>query len=168
MNLSGVDNNSWIDLSQIGDDNRHNSLSVNDPNNVIDVKSYISQSRSDIGAYDYGAELTTFLRCGSYRSQHGRSPSDFPSLFRAGSSRSRRGKSPNFDMMPTERARSATVHSVGTNERHKISLDVPRLPVTEDYSGTVQSVNSRKDSGIKSNSRRSSIQQVCRIPFFLF
>ncbi|KAJ8967250.1 hypothetical protein NQ314_002977 [Rhamnusium bicolor] len=126
---------------------------------TIDIKSYISQSRSDIGQYDYSPN-NEFIRSGSYRSQYGRSPvGDLPYLQRAGSNRSRRGRSPNFDgLEPTERARSATITATNL-QRPKKSLEVPsRLPsiaMLEDYSNY-----SRKDSGIKSNSRRSSIQQI--------
>lgn len=158
--------NSWSNMSTIGDDKPN--IYLDDPKDTIDVKSYISQSRSDIGPYDFSSnEICNFLRVGSYRSQYGRSANEFPYLVRAGSNRSRRGKSPNMDMMPTERARSATVHTISGLERHKNSLEVPRLSTVEDRISTAQSVNSRKDSGIKSNSRRSSIQQVC-IFFHIF
>lgn len=158
LNEKNLDN-SWSNMSTIGDDKPN--IYLDDPKDSIDVKSYISQSRSDIGPYDFSSnEICNFLRVGSYRSQYGRSANEFPYLVRAGSNRSRRGKSPNIDMMPTERARSATVHTISGLERHKNSLDVPRLPTVDDRISTAHSVNSRKDSGIKSNSRRSSIQQV--------
>lgn len=135
----------------------------NEQKDAIDVKSYISQSRSDIGQYDYSSnDFTQFIRSGSYRSQYGRSPNDYSILNRAGSNRSRRGRSPNFDIVPVERSRSATV-AVATLDRPKKSLDVPpRISAgfIEDQLSMAYSVNSRKDSGIKSNSRRSSIQQV--------
>lgn len=126
---------------------------------TLDIKSYISQSRSDIGQFDFSPN-TEFTRTGSYRSQYGRSPiPDLPFLQRAGSNRSRRGRSPNFDgIEPTERARSATITAANL-QRPKRSLEVPSrlssVAMLEDYSN-----HSRKDSGIKSNSRRSSIQQV--------
>lgn len=133
---------------------------------TLDIKSYISQSRSDIGQFDFSPN-SEFIRTGSYRSQYGRSPiPDLPFLQRAGSNRSRRGRSPNFDgLEPTERARSATI--TGPNlQRPKRSLEVPSrlssVAMLEDYSN-----HSRKDSGIKSNSRRSSIQQV-KIFFYFF
>lgn len=151
--------NSWTSVSQI-DEEKQNSFFFDEQKDVIDVKSYISQSRSDIGPYDFSPnEFSNFLRTGSYRSQYGRSPNEMSFLARAGSNRSRRGKSPNLDIFPVERARSATVHTVG--ERHKNSLEVPRLSgvvVPDDHVSTAYSLNSRKDSGIKSNSRRSSIQ----------
>lgn len=153
------ESDSWLDTSHF-DDDKQNSLFLDEQKDALDIKSYISQSRSDIGPYEYPSEFSTFLRSGSYRSQCGRSPNDFAFLSRAGSNRSRRGRSPNFDIIPAERARSATVHSVGGIERHKNSLDVPRLSTADEYLSTAHSVNSRKDSGIKSNSRRSSIQQV--------
>lgn len=153
--------NSWSNMSAV-DENKPNLYLVDDPKDAIDVKSYISQSRSDIGPYDFSSnEICNFLRVGSYRSQYGRPANEFPYLSRAGSNRSRRGRSPNIDLMPTERARSATVHTISGLERHKNSLEVPRLSTVDDHTtSTAYSVNSRKDSGIKSNSRRSSIQQV--------
>ncbi|KAF7264402.1 hypothetical protein GWI33_023316 [Rhynchophorus ferrugineus] len=129
---------------------------------MLDIKSYISHSRSDIGAFDYSA-TPDFTRGGSYHSQFGRSYNgDFTVLNRAGSSRSRRGRSPNQDgLEPLERARSATV-TVSNFYRPKRSLDIPSrlssMAKLDDYSA-----QSRKDSGIKSNSRRSSIQQLDNI-----
>lgn len=162
-NGGGTLGNSWTNVSQFGED-KQNGFYLDDQKDVIDVKSYISQSRSDImSPYDFSPnEFSNFLRTGSYRSQYGRSPNELSFLARAGSNRSRRGKSPNLDIYPTERARSATVHTVVT-ERQKSSLEVPRLSgviVPDDHVSTAYSLNSRKDSGIKSNSRRSSIQ-VC-------
>uniref|UniRef100_A0A1Y1K270 adenylate cyclase n=1 Tax=Photinus pyralis TaxID=7054 RepID=A0A1Y1K270_PHOPY len=122
----------------------------------IDVKSYISQSRSDIGQYDFAAnELSNFIRSGSRSSSQ-----EYSVLTRAESNRSRRGRSPNFDIVPVERSRSATV-AIPALDRPKRSLDVPhRLSsiFLDDQLSTTYSVNSRKDSGIRSNSRRSSIQ----------
>lgn len=156
----GALGNSWTNVSQCGDE-KQNGFYLDDQKDVIDVKSYISQSRSDISPYDFSPnEFSNFLRTGSYRSQYGRSPNELSFLARAGSNRSRRGRSPNLDIYPTERARSATVHSVAT-DRHKTALEVPRLSgvvVPDDHVSTAYSLNSRKDSGIKSNSRRSSIQ----------
>lgn len=76
-----------------------------DQQDSIDVKSYISQSRSDMGQYDLTPnELSHFVRGGSYRSQYSRSPRESLDLLqRAGSNRSRRGRSPNLDIVPTER-----------------------------------------------------------------
>ncbi|KAL3266371.1 hypothetical protein HHI36_010548 [Cryptolaemus montrouzieri] len=159
---------------------------LTDQKDSIDIKSYISQSRSDMGQYNFGPnEYTQFVRGGSYRSQYGRSPREsLDILHRAGSNRSRRGKSPNFDIVPTERfrgysnpvmmftttrtkfrSRSATV-AVPTSLKRltKSSLEVPSrltsIANLEDHLAIIQSSNSRKDSGIKSNSRRSSIQQI--------
>lgn len=163
QSLSPQQRNSW---ASVFTDEKQEVIFLEEPKDTIDVKSYISQSRSDIGPYDYSTnDLSNFLRSGSYRSQRGRSPSDFPFLGRVGSNRSRRGRSPNLDLLPTERARSATVHSVGVvDELDRNALHVPKFSAlaaaTEDHFSTVQWVNSRKDSGIKSNSRRSSIQQV--------
>ncbi|XP_057671566.1 adenylate cyclase type 9 isoform X1 [Diorhabda carinulata] len=125
----------------------------------IDVKSYISQSRSDIGPYDYTSN-TEFIRSGSYRSQYSRSPlSDLQYLHRTGSNRSRRGRSPLFDSLePHERARSATVSTINI-QRPKRSFELPsRL---SSITGLEENLNqSRKDSGIRSNSRKSSMQQI--------
>lgn len=151
---------SWLNIDQL-DDDRNSAIFLEEQKDVIDVKSYISQSRSDVGQYDYSPhEFSHFMRTGSYRSTYGRSPNEFSYLSRAGSNRSGRGRSPNFDFVPTERMRSATV-AVGQLERPKKSIDVSRLSniFADDYL-TTHSVNSRKDSGIKSNSRRSSILQV--------
>lgn len=127
-------------------------------NDSIDIKSYISQSRCDISPYDYSSG-TEFIRSGSYRSKYSRSPNDLY-LQRANSNRSKRGRSPNSEIFePTERSRSATV-AIGSLNRPKKSLDainqIHNVSLLDDQSIN----NSRKDSGIKSNSRRSSIQQV--------
>ncbi|KAF5308267.1 hypothetical protein FQR65_LT06260 [Abscondita terminalis] len=152
-----------ISISSIANHERHNSIYSDEPRDSIDVKSYISQSRSDIGQYDYATnDLTQFIRSGSYRSQCGQSSNEYSMLNRSGSNRSKRGRSPNFDIVPVERSRSATV-AVATLDRPKRSLDVPhRLSsiFIDDQLSLPYSVNSRKDSGIKSNSRRSSIQQI--------
>ncbi|KAG5893353.1 hypothetical protein JTB14_000119 [Gonioctena quinquepunctata] len=137
------------------------SITKNDredsPKENIDIKSYISQSRSDIGQFDYSSN-SDFMRSGSYRSQYGRSPlGEFSYLHRAGSSRSRRGRSPVLEgLEPRERARSATVTTVNMH-RPKRSFDLPsRLSSVACLEENVN--QSRKDSGIRSNSRRSSIQ----------
>ncbi|RZC33874.1 adenylate cyclase type 9 [Asbolus verrucosus] len=158
---NGKKKESFISVTDTDDDKR-SSIFMDDPKDTIDVKSYISQSRSDVGQYDYSpGDLNQFIRTGSYRSQYSRSPNEFSFLQRAGSNRSRRGRSPNFDILPGERARSATV-TVGNIDRPKMSLEVPgkltHIALLDDHFAT-QSVHSRKDSGIKSNSRRSSIQQ---------
>lgn len=95
---------------------------------IIDVRSYISQSRSDI---------SPFGRSASYRSQCGRSPQS--------------------DVSPMIRPRALTVvdtlHEGTSKKRHSIS------PWAGDGLSLCPSATSRKDSGIRSNSRRSSIQQ---------
>ncbi|KAH1019816.1 hypothetical protein HUJ04_009614 [Dendroctonus ponderosae] len=122
----------------------------------IDVKSYISLSRNDISLWNYsqGAEL---IRGGSYRGCGRSFNAEFAVLNRTGSSRSRRGRSPNLDSLePLERARSNTV-TVGNISRPKRSFDVQsRLPSIAMLDE--EPPHSRKDSGIRSNSRRSSLQ----------
>lgn len=94
---------------------------------IIDVRSYISQSRSDI---------SPFGRSASYRSQCGRSPQS--------------------DVSPMIRPRALTVvdtlHEGPSKKRHSVSPWGDGLSLCP-------SATSRKDSGIRSNSRRSSIQQ---------
>lgn len=87
---------------------------------IIDVRSYISQSRSDI---------SPFGRSGSYRSQNGRA---------------------NNDVSPMGRPRALTVHSPNGGGPSGNPWDILSI---------CPSAHSRKDSGIRSNSRRSSIQQ---------
>ncbi|CAK1551685.1 unnamed protein product [Leptosia nina] len=101
---------------------------------IIDIRSYLSQSRSN---------MSPFARSSSYRSQYGR---------------------PNVEQVPVSRARSSTLATQGELIRpkdRKLALPVPnphvRLP--DDIVSLCPSVNSRKDSGIRSTSRRSSIQQ---------
>ncbi|XP_054727330.1 adenylate cyclase type 9 [Anastrepha obliqua] len=120
---------------------------------IIDIRSYISQSRSDI---------SPFGRSGSYRSQCGRS-----------------GKS---ETSPLPRPRASTLTSATANKSKDapaaqplIHSEVPlssTLTVTGNHQAAhsrnssiwpdglsiCPSATSRKDSGIKSNSRRSSIQ----------
>ncbi|XP_054087194.1 adenylate cyclase type 9 isoform X1 [Zeugodacus cucurbitae] len=121
---------------------------------IIDIRSYISQSRSDI---------SPFGRSGSYRSQCGRS-----------------GKS---ETSPLPRPRASTLTS-GTADKSSDApaaqpliasgVSFPYAPTTTanhhpansrnssiwpDGLSICPSATSRKDSGIKSNSRRSSIQQ---------
>ncbi|KRT79686.1 Adenylate and Guanylate cyclase [Oryctes borbonicus] len=143
---------SWANVSQ---------CEFEEQKDVIDIKSYISQSRSDIAPYEYGAgEFSHFIRTGSYRSQYGRSPNELCFLSRAGSNRSKRGRSPNFDYMPSERARSITVSHL---DRQRTCLEVPHRLSTillDDQLSMGHSINSRKDSGIRSNSRKSSIQPI--------
>lgn len=84
---------------------------------IIDVRSYISQSRSDI---------SPFSRTESYRLK---SPTNCPEL------------------SPYRRPRALTVNSPVVNGNPWDVLSI------------CQSAHSRKDSGVRSNSRRSSIQQ---------
>lgn len=153
--------NSTLRTKQKQKDTEEDDEAIEEQKDTIDVKSYISQSRSDIGQYEFSSnEFSQFIRSGSYRSQCNRSPNDLLLLGRVGSNRSRRGRSPNFDIIPVERSRSATV-AVATLDRPKKSLEVPpRLStifIDDPLTATAYAYNSRKDSGIKSNSRRSSI-----------
>ncbi|XP_023950068.2 adenylate cyclase type 9 [Bicyclus anynana] len=98
---------------------------------IIDIRSYLSQSRSN---------MSPFARSSSYRSQYGR---------------------PNIEI-PVCRARSSTLATQGElirpkDRRLNLPLPVPRS--IDDVISLCPSVNSRKDSGIRSTSRRSSIQQ---------
>ncbi|CAB3225027.1 unnamed protein product [Arctia plantaginis] len=101
---------------------------------IIDIRSYLSQSRSN---------MSPFARSSSYRSQYGR---------------------PNSEV-PVCRARSSTLTTQDELIRPKdrqLNLPLPspqpsRPP--DDAISLCPSVNSRKDSGIRSTSRRSSIQQ---------
>lgn len=113
---------------------------------IIDIRSYISQSRSDI---------SPFGRSGSYRSQCGRS-----------------GQS---ETSPLPRPRASTLTAAkaeGANNNNATQpLIVPGIipppqpthsrnsSIWPDGLSICPSATSRKDSGIKSNSRRSSIQQ---------
>ncbi|CAG4940401.1 unnamed protein product [Colias eurytheme] len=101
---------------------------------IIDIRSYLSQSRSN---------MSPFARSSSYRSQYGR---------------------PNIEQVPVSRARSSTLATQGELIRpkeRKLNLPIPPNQVRppEDIVSLCPSVNSRKDSGIRSTSRRSSIQQ---------
>lgn len=126
---------------------------------IIDIRSYISQSRSDI---------SPFGRSGSYRSQCGRS----------GQSETSPLPRPRASTLTTNKgdaAAAATAVAVGAGP---ISINpcqpliVPGLSapppqpthsrnssIWPDGLSICPSATSRKDSGIKSNSRRSSIQQ---------
>lgn len=84
---------------------------------IIDVRSYISQSRSDI---------SPFGRTGSYRSHTA---------------------AKSLELSPHGRPRALTVHSPSVSGNPWDVLSI------------CSSAHSRKDSGIRSNSRRSSIQQ---------
>lgn len=101
---------------------------------IIDIRSYLSQSRSN---------MSPFARSSSYRSQYGRS---------------------NNIEVPVCRARSSTITAQGEVVRPKdrrlnLPLPAPQPRPQDDAVSLCPSVNSRKDSGIRSTSRRSSIQQ---------
>ncbi|XP_049865137.1 adenylate cyclase type 9 [Pectinophora gossypiella] len=100
---------------------------------IIDIRSYLSQSRSN---------MSPFARSSSYRSQYGR---------------------PNNIEVPVCRARSSTLTTQGEarprERRLHLPLPSPQPRAPDDAVSLCPSVNSRKDSGIRSTSRRSSIQQ---------
>lgn len=102
---------------------------------IIDVRSYISQSRSDI---------SPFGRTGSYRSQSGTASRSYAATSGGGAAAA------TDEIAPLTRPRALTVHSpaAGTTANPWDVLSSP------------SAAHSRKDSGIRSNnSRRSSIQQ---------
>ncbi|GLV37295.1 Adenylyl cyclase 13E [Carabus blaptoides fortunei] len=163
-NLSALDNDttirsdsSWSSITKT--EEKDKSLVEENKNDIIDVKSYISQSRSDVGQYDYTpSELSHFIRSGSYKSQCVRSPNDLLLLDRVGSNRSHAGRPGTYEVSPVARARSATMATA------RVDMDCLEIPASgmcnfEVHRSECASVNSRKDSGIRSNSRRSSIQQ---------
>ncbi|XP_059617857.1 adenylate cyclase type 9 [Phlebotomus argentipes] len=96
---------------------------------IIDVRSYISHSRSDI---------SPFGRSGSYRSQCGRSP-----------------QAAGGEVTPAGRSRSSTMAPIAVSLQQR-NCSSPWIEVLS----MCPSAHSRKDSGIKSNSRRSSIHHV--------
>ncbi|XP_037813378.1 adenylate cyclase type 9 isoform X1 [Lucilia sericata] len=113
---------------------------------IIDIRSYISQSRSDI---------SPFGRSGSYRSQCGRSgQSETSPLPRPRASTltaaKAEGVNNNNAAQPLIVPGAATAHQP-THSRNS--------SIWPDGLSICPSATSRKDSGIKSNSRRSSIQQ---------
>uniref|UniRef100_A0AAG5DJW5 adenylate cyclase n=1 Tax=Anopheles atroparvus TaxID=41427 RepID=A0AAG5DJW5_ANOAO len=115
---------------------------------IIDVRSYISQSRSDI---------SPFARTGSYRSQQ----ADRSSIIHELAASSAGG---GFG-----RPRSSTItnaphsHACPADQQHVRHGSVVVCPSARllgaDGASLSPSATSRKDSGIRSNSRRSSIQQ---------
>ncbi|EDV92391.1 GH24079 [Drosophila grimshawi] len=135
---------------------------------IIDVRSYISQSRSDI---------SPFGRTGSYRSQCGRqsaAPSVGQSVEQSPLPRPRAstlsvGRAP----LGTEPSTSANANANAnpTSSGNPCCLPAPAPGASATYTHSrnssiwpdglsiCPSATSRKDSGIKSNSRRSSIQQ---------
>lgn len=138
-------------LNSRSPDNSNSPVQHSMFDDIIDVRSYISQSRSDI---------SPFGRSGSYRSQSGRSP--------------------NSDVSPIGRPRAATVaeHLIidtcpaattmlttltrkQSSAAHAICAAPAPAPISHyalDSLSICPSATSRKDSGIRSNSRRSSIQ----------
>ncbi|CAH0759082.1 unnamed protein product [Diatraea saccharalis] len=105
---------------------------------IIDIRSYLSQSRSN---------MSPFARSSSYRSQYGRPQNNIEA--------------------PVSRARSSTIATQlevtrPKDRRLKLPLPAPAAVPSRPHDDAVSlcpSVNSRKDSGIRSTSRRSSIQQ---------
>ncbi|XP_028028441.1 adenylate cyclase type 9 [Bombyx mandarina] len=101
---------------------------------IIDIRSYLSQSRSN---------MSPFARSSSYRSQHSRQ---------------------NAIEIPVCRARSSTITTQCDLIRPKdrrLNLPLPSPQPSRPHDDVISicpSVNSRKDSGIRSTSRRSSIQ----------
>ncbi|KAH8387799.1 hypothetical protein KR093_009487, partial [Drosophila rubida] len=136
---------------------------------IIDVRSYISQSRSDI---------SPFGRTGSYRSQCGRQ-----SNAAAGAVAPAPAASQPLEQSPLPRPRASTLTtargiSTEPSSSHAAAaagaagvncLPAPGQAHSHSHSrnssiwpdglSICPSATSRKDSGIKSNSRRSSIQQ---------
>uniref|UniRef100_A0A182N085 Adenylate cyclase type 9 n=1 Tax=Anopheles dirus TaxID=7168 RepID=A0A182N085_9DIPT len=124
---------------------------------IIDVRSYISQSRSDI---------SPFARTGSYRSQADRSSIIHEIALSSGSSTT-------FGR-PRSSTLTATPHYHSCGEAHQqqhqqqqhhvrhgsvvVCPSSSRLLGGPDVQSLSPSATSRKDSGIRSNSRRSSIQ----------
>lgn len=113
----------------------HNQEMASFEKEIIDIRSYLSQSRSN---------MSPFARSSSYRSQYGR---------------------PNNIEVPVCRARSSTITTQDELIRPKdrrLNLPIPspqNCRPADDAISLCHSVNSRKDSGIRSTSRRSSIQQ---------
>lgn len=153
---------------------------------IIDVRSYISQSRSDI---------SPFGRTGSYRSQCGRQSSAAAVTAAASPGAAAAANGAGVEQSPLPRPRASTLTTgrgaTGTGNEPSTSAGShasPANPHGTPYGGTCclpaplpgaaashshsrnssiwpdglsicPSATSRKDSGIKSNSRRSSIQQ---------
>ncbi|XP_044252162.1 adenylate cyclase type 9 [Drosophila takahashii] len=131
---------------------------------IIDVRSYISQSRSDI---------SPFGRSGSYRSQCGRQSNGGGGGGGGGGgapgTSTSREAPPQVEQSPLPRPRASTLatgrptaNSLEPGSSSSACLPAPgnsMLPSHSRQSSICPSATSRKDSGIKSNSRRSSIQQ---------
>ncbi|XP_058977987.1 adenylate cyclase type 9 isoform X1 [Musca domestica] len=127
---------------------------------IIDIRSYISQSRSDI---------SPFGRSGSYRSQCGRSgQSETSPLPRQRAATLTTNKADGATAALASAAVALTP-SGGNNPCQPLivpGISTPAQPthsrnssIWPDGLSICPSATSRKDSGIKSNSRRSSIQQ---------
>ncbi|KAH8303114.1 hypothetical protein KR059_000425, partial [Drosophila kikkawai] len=127
---------------------------------IIDVRSYISQSRSDI---------SPFGRSGSYRSQCGRQSTGGNGAACGGAGAQ---AVPTVEQSPLPRPRASTLATgrpPGNSLEPGSSSCLPAPsgsgggsgypPTHSRQSSICPSATSRKDSGIKSNSRRSSIQQ---------
>uniref|UniRef100_A0A182MD76 Adenylate cyclase type 9 n=1 Tax=Anopheles culicifacies TaxID=139723 RepID=A0A182MD76_9DIPT len=132
-----------------GGENTHTSQSsVFDE--IIDVRSYISQSRSDI---------SPFARTGSYRSQADRSSIIHEIALSAGAAGS--SNSGTFGR-PRSSTITTTHHACSEAHQHVRHGSVVVCPSSRllgaDGASLSPSATSRKDSGIRSNSRRSSIQ----------
>ncbi|XP_016973470.1 adenylate cyclase type 9 isoform X1 [Drosophila rhopaloa] len=136
---------------------------------IIDVRSYISQSRSDI---------SPFGRSGSYRSQCGRQSTGggAGNGGGGGGGASTSQAAPTVEQSPVPRPRASTLATgrptpntlePGPSTTSPCCLPAPGnsggggiFPPTHSRQSSIcPSATSRKDSGIKSNSRRSSIQQ---------
>lgn len=134
-NHISADNNSSIS---------QNSNSIFD--DVIDLRSYISQSRSDI---------SPFARTGSYRSTNGRH-----AMTSIGATGGVGGCGTQLEVPQMGRPRSSTIAS----NCLELSMDqsICSNPWGEDSVFLPSGAASRKDSGIRSNSRRSSVQHnIC-------
>ncbi|XP_049284947.1 adenylate cyclase type 9 isoform X1 [Anopheles funestus] len=118
---------------------------------IIDVRSYISQSRSDI---------SPFARTGSYRSQADRSSIIHEIALSAGAAGS--SNSGGTFGRPRSSTITTTHHACGEVHQHVRHGSVVVCPSSRllgaDGASLSPSATSRKDSGIRSNSRRSSIQ----------
>lgn len=118
---------------------------------IIDVRSYISQSRSDI---------SPFGRSGSYRSQSGRSPnSDVSPIGRPRAATV--AEHLIIDTCPSATTMLTTLTRKQPTAMHAICAASAPPPISHyalDSLSICPSATSRKDSGIRSNSRRSSIQ----------
>ncbi|XP_063703647.1 adenylate cyclase type 9 isoform X2 [Culicoides brevitarsis] len=132
-NHISADNNSSIS---------QNSNSLFD--DIIDIRSYISQSRSDI---------SPFGRTGSYRSQSGRHA--LHSTTGGGGITGTQLEVPQLGRPRSSTIASNCLEVSGSVDRSSICSN----PFGDDSVFLPSAAASRKDSGIRSNSRRSSVQQ---------